>query len=210
MHRSTHTQSTRNQSRKSQALPDELNRTAEELNQLARTFLPDDVLGGLLRDREQEIRQDAILLALGWRFRDPEKTETSNCQPWFAPRALAAALKFTKRRYITTLSAEDERNTTFDEKHLGATLHHFSLECHEWPEGEVVEIIREAIATIVRAGKLNPANGMIATRIFVDHESVKEVAASHRVNRSAIYQRLVRIKAELSSIVDTIELPYCG
>ncbi len=103
-----------------------------------------------------------------------------------------------------------QRTAQIHENSLGATLHHFDLSAHQWPEQETVEILRKAIQAAVRDGQLSHANAVIATRIYVDHESVAAVAASHKVHRSAIYQRLGLIKGSLRAIIDTVELPYCG
>ena len=62
---------------------------AGELDTLARQRLPDRVLQGNLAGYEDEIRQDAILLALSWYLRNRADTQHRVKYPWHSARALA-------------------------------------------------------------------------------------------------------------------------
>lgn len=193
---------------------DELNQVAKELNQLAKSMLPDGVLSGILTGCEPEIRQDGILMALGWRFRDRTKTDDPNLGAeldlWSAPRALSAALRFTKKRYISELGNRNKRYESLHENIQDKNPHHYAIDFAEWPQDTVIELIRRAIEKAVRAGKLSPVNGLIATQIYVDGKSVSQVSAERGVHRSAINQRIRGIRTTLKHVADTIELPYLG
>lgn len=188
----------------------ELNRVATELNLLARTFLRDGVLGGILVCLEDDIRQDAILLALKWFMKgnfSPAAEGECPPMPWHSARAMAAALKFTKLRYSKRLHKEAERKAGVDQDCDEGCPHYFDLKPNEWPEATVRELIRQAIHSVVRSGRVSQTNGCIALLVFHDGESVIQIAKRRGVHRTAINQRLVRVRRELKSIVGTIEMP---
>lgn len=189
---------------------DEVNRVAVELDLLARSFFREGVRGGILAHHEDEIRQDAILLALNW-FTKGNKPASANdespVRPWNTTHAIAAALKFTKLRYYKRLSKEAERRGGFDEARVGSCNHYFDLKPREWPEATVRELIRQAIHSAVKSSRVSQANGCIALHVFHHEEPVNQVAKRRRVHRTAIYQRLSPVRRELTDVVGTIEMP---
>lgn len=189
---------------------DEVNRVAVELDLLARSFFREGVRGGLLAHQEDEIRQDAILLALKWFAngnKPPSAEDEPPIRPWNAAHAMASALNFTKRRYYKRLNKEAERKAGLDEAHIGSCNHYFDLNPREWPEATVRELIRQAIHLVVKSGRISQANGRIALNVFHHEEPVKQIAKRRKVHRTAIYQRLSPVRRELTDVVGTLEMP---
>lgn len=188
----------------------ELNQLAEHLNDLARTQLRNGVLGGVLRGWEDEIRQDAVLMVLEWHLRgqssracgsEPETTRVSS-------RLLPSALRLTKLRFLRKLSGNQATAQLIEVSDGGYCLHHFRKPIDEWPEESVREMIRQAIYTAARTGRISQQNACVALLVYHDGVPVTEVARRLGRNRSAINQQLARVRRELAPILETIELPH--
>ena len=194
------------------ALENELDRVAAELNQLSRRFLRDNVLSGILSGLEDDIRQDAVLKAMEWYLKGTSGSKTdSKGKPensWHAPRALSAALKFQKLRYVKSLSEESRRKKGFEDFTAGHCLHPFDLTPFEWPQPSVTEFIREGIEIAVRTGRISHANACVALLVYCEGVPATEVAKRRNVNRSAISQQLARVRHTLPEILETIEAPF--
>src|SRR5690606_665265 len=143
----------------------ELNRLADHLTSLAATRLRDGVLDGVLRGRETEIRQDAVLQVLGYYLRD--ELARMGGQPtagsvWVPERSLAYALRINKLRLVRKLAREAHRTIPVDERNGGCCQHPQEMSSAQWPEESLKEMIREAIMIAARTGRISPQNACVA------------------------------------------------
>lgn len=189
----------------------DLDQLGIELDTLARRALRDGVLPGILKGHEDEIRQEAVILALEWFFRPTHEPASaggeSTGSAWHAPRALAKALKIAKLRYAADLSKDAKRMEPLDQSNGGWALHPSDLLPHEWPESVTRDFIKRSIEVAAQIGRISRANARIGRLILVEKITVPEVAEKRGVNRSAIYQQLRRVLKALPTVIERIEAP---
>lgn len=184
---------------------DLLNEAAEELFRLAHERLPDHVLQGALTGHEEDIRQDAILMALRWFLRAEGDSDHSR-KPWCSPRAIAAALRFVKLDYVSALKRQAMTLQSMP-TNPPITLHPVRLAPCDWPTPALQTMIQEAIKIALKDGRISHVNAGIALRVFVDLIPVRELAEQLKVHRSNIYQHLSRVRREIPDILSGIEVP---
>lgn len=173
---------------------------AEELIRLAKTRLPNHVLKGVITGYEEDIRQDAVLLALRWYLRNNEPD-------WNAPRAIAAALKYIKGDLLKLRNRESQIMRCMKDQ-LPITLPHpTQLSPCDWSDAKLKAMIHDAVSLAVKSDRISHACASISLRIYVDEISVKDLATQLNVHRSAIYQHLKRVRREIPDIIDDIEVP---
>ena len=189
----------------------DLDQLGIELDTLARRSLRDGVLRGILKGHEEEVRQDAILLALEWFFRPTNELETSEIEipgsAWHAPRAMAKALKIAKLRYADSLSKSATLTQPINESNGGSTRHPSDLLPSEWPESVTQEFVRKGILVALKLGRISTANACVARLILLDQLPVPQVAKRLGVHRSAINQQRHRILKKLPAVFENMEAP---
>ncbi|MEI7913029.1 MAG: hypothetical protein WCK77_25695 [Verrucomicrobiota bacterium] len=192
-----------------------LDRLAEEIDILTRSSLKDGVFGGILCGREDEIRQDAILLVLDWLMRG--NREIAECHlpgkkrakgPWNLSRLVAKALRFCKLRTIRHLTKDAGKFETLNELNGGFSIHHTDLAPWEWSASIRREMAIRGLHIAVRSGKLSHSNACVARLILDGWMDVEDVATRLKVTDNAIYQRLNRIRGILPEIIAEIEVPF--
>lgn len=177
----------------------ELNLIAEELKQLSRRFLRDNVLPGDLAGLEDDIRQDAILTAMRWYMRGARNE-------WHAPRSMAAALRIQKLRYARKCGKEGSlRNKLEQQSDAPQYLHPHELQPWQWPAQSQVEFIRVGIRLAAKCGRISHANASIARLVYCDQVPASEVAQRLKVSRGAISQQLRRVRHALPEVLARIE-----
>lgn len=189
----------------------ELDQLGIELDTLARRSLRDGVFSGILQGHEEEVRQEATILALEWFFRptkEPQKSVSKVEVPsWHAPRAMAKALKIAKLRYLTFLSKNAKLMEPINESNGGSVLHPSDLLPSEWPESVTQEFVQKGIEVAQKLGRISPANACIARLILLDRLPVPQIAKRLGVTRSAINQQRHRILKKLPAVFENIEAP---
>lgn len=182
-----------------------------ELDTLARRSLRDGVLSGILQGHEDEVRQEAIILAFEWFFRPINEPKNSGNEipesSWHAPRALAKALKFAKLRYRDSLSKNANLTVPVNEGNGGSILHPSDLLPSEWPESVTQEFVQKGIQTALKLGRISPANACVARLILLQGLPVPQIAKRLGVHRSAINQQRHRILKKLPAVFENIEAP---
>lgn len=186
---------------------EDLNRTAEELDTLARKRLPDRVLGGILKGYESDIRQDAILLALEWYLRQAIDPGTHSKYPWHAARAIAAALNISKRDHIKAIKKETDMLRAMPSDGASVQEHPARISPCDWSLPTKRRVIRKAIRIALKDGRISPANAVVAMSVLIKRVPVRDMAERLGVHRSAVYQHLTRIRREVPDIIDQIEVP---
>ena len=183
-----------------------LDQIAEDLEGLARRRLPDSVLQGVLTGYEEDIRQDAILLSLGWHLRQETSAPENPGRAWHAPRAIAGALRIIKRDYVKALKGEAEARHAMLPHLTTTTCHPVMIRGCDWPTSTMRRLTKEAIRIAHRTGKISSLNAAIAIEVLVDGVRAAEIAARCDVHRSNIYQHLSRVRRHIPEIIDTLEV----
>lgn len=185
----------------------ELNQTAAELNSLARTRLRDKVLRGILKGYEDEIRQDAILLSLGWYVREKMSPDKYAKYSWCPPRAIAAALKIQKREYIKALKGKAEMLDRFSLELSGVNIHPSQVNVSAWPTSARRTVVQKAIRIALRNNQISAVNAVVGVGLLVDGIPARTLATRLKVSRSAIYQHLGRVRRAIPNIIESIDVP---
>lgn len=183
-----------------------LDQIAEELERLARRRLPDRVLQGVLAGYEEDIRQDAILLALGWYLRNESSTPMQACHSWHGPRAIAGALRIIKRDCVKALKGEAEARQTMLAHVTTTTCHPVMIRGCDWPTSTMRKLTKKAIRIAHRTGRITALNAAIAIEVFVNGIQVIEIARRFNVHRSNIYQHLSRVRRHIPEIINALEV----
>ena len=195
----------------------ELDEMSAAFDRETRSRLPDGVLGGVLRNHEVEIRQDAVLILLKWYLEQHQghtaggarKRRKHHCC-WNLRKAAAYALKYAKLRHIDRLATETGSHESLTEANGGVSQH-----AVDQPLWRLPRAVRQSMALcgIRRAADrclISAGNADVARLVLEEGMSIKRVAAQHGVTRGAIYQQLRRVGAVVSAIMAEIEVPNFG
>lgn len=183
-----------------------LDQIAEELEKLARRRLPDRVLQGVLAGYEEDIRQDAILMALGWYLRKDISAATNPGRVWHGPRAIAGALRIIKRDCVKALKGEAEARRAMLPQVTTTTCHPVMIRGCDWPTSTMRRLTKMAIRIAHRTGRITSLNAAIAIEVFVNGIQVIEMAKRFNVHRSNIYQHLSRVRRHIPEIINELEV----
>jgi len=186
---------------------EELNKTAKELSTLARAKLPNRVLQGVLTGYEDDIRQEAILLALSWYLRQRIDTEYRKKHPWNTGQAIAGSLRIQKRGYIKALKTEAETLRRIPPENAKTSLHPAMRNACDWSASTKGLVTDEAIRIALRAKRISHTNALLAKEVLVNGAHVSHLAELMSVNRSNIYQHLSRVRREIRGIIQDMEVP---
>jgi hypothetical protein len=203
-HTKNHTQNPNNRS-DHEASEDSLEKIAEELTELALKRLPDGVLRGILTAQEEDIRQQAILLALTWYLQGDRIDPDKPVEVWHAPRAIAGALQIVKRDTIKELLRKAEcqyRMPVIDT----TTSHPVMVRACDWPTPVMRDLCREAIRVALCDRRISALSAAVAEAVYVHGIHVSDLAKRRKVHRSSIYQQLSRAQPHLREIIETIEV----
>ena len=189
-----------------EAADDTLEQIAGELADRARRRLPDGALQGILRGCEEDIRQEAILLALTWYLRGDCENRDKPVEAWHAPRAIAGALRIIKRDTIKDLLDETEKRHRIDPM-LTTTCHPVMVRACDWLTPIMRDLCRQAIRIALRDRRISPLNAAVAEAVYVNGIQVIDLAARRNVHRSSIYQHLSRVQRHLRNVIESMEVP---
>jgi len=185
-----------------------LNRMAEELNTLARGRLPNNIFQGVLSGYEDEIRQDAMLLALSWYLRHQADPAYRQNYPWHAPRAIAAALRIRKRDWLKALKRNPDACTAAPVEGATTSHHPVMMRPCDWSASTMQTMVKDAIRIAHKTGRISIVNAAVALEVLIEEISAEEIAKRMGFSRSAVYQHLGRVRRVIPNIIDGIELPF--
>jgi DNA-directed RNA polymerase specialized sigma24 family protein len=180
----------------------DLEAVAEELVELARARLPDHVMKGALIGCEDDIRQEAVLLALKWYIRQKVGETAHERTCWNAAKAICAALRYCKLNAIKRHEKEQQARRLFGAIH-SQSMDHGSTS-GEWSPAEIRELVEQSIQQALKDGLITHLNASIAIQIYVDGVTVKDLA--HYLSRTtgAIHQHLTRVRQAIPEIIHSI------
>lgn len=196
-----------NTAKRQSKCPDHLDRVAEELLQLAKKRLPNNVLQGDLTGLEEDIRQDAVILCLSWYLRQNREFPQVLNYLWLPPRAIAAALKIQKRDYLKSISRRLETLQQMSNKPEVILDHPTRLRTCDWSSFTMQTVLRKAIRIALKDERISLANAAIGLELLVNGVTAKQLAKRRHVSSSAIYQHLSRVRREIPDIINGIEVP---
>lgn len=180
----------------------DLERIAEELLALARLQLPDRVMRGILQGCEDDVRQEAVLLALKWYIKHQAKNQDSEITGWNAAQAICMALKYRKLDMIKMIAKEQQARRSL------ASMQGYS-QAVEWPTDkwsptEIRQILEKSIQQALKSGLISHANASIAILFYVEGVSVKDLATNLNRTKGAIHQQLNRVKMAIPGIIQSM------
>ena len=176
----------------------DLERVAKNLVDLSRTELPDRVLKGVLRGCEDDIRQEAILLALRWYFRQRADNPTHVKCCYNAVKEIRGALRFCKLHAIKRQTKEQ----TARRAHASQSRHNNPESIHEqWSPAEIREALALSIQQALKFGVISHANASVAIQVYLDGVTVQELANQLGRSKSSIHQHLTRVRKAIPEII---------
>ncbi len=205
-HTTTHSQNP-NKRNDHEASEERLEKIAEELTTLALKRLPDGVLRGILTAQEEDIRQEAILLALTWYLQGDRIDPDKPVEAWHAPRAIAGALQIIKRDTIKELFRKAESRPRMPAMPT-TTCHPVMVRTCDWPTPVMRDLCHEAIRVALRNDRISALSAAMAAAVYVHGIRVGDLAKRRNVCRSSVYQHLSRAKPHLREIIETIEVAF--
>lgn len=174
---------------------------ATDLDQHARSKLPDGTLKGILAGYDGDIRQHAILMALRW-WSDHQSAQTNS--NWHPRRSICYALRYAKLQYAEKLKRRDE--VPYDPNlDLSATDHPYRLQVHDYPPRVLLEMLDSILSKCLRHGSISPANALIAQFVYAEGRAVTDVANTLGIHRSAVYQQLRRVRIAVRDAAETTD-----
>lgn len=178
----------------------DLELVAEELLKIALERLPNGIMTGILHGHEDDIRQEAVLLALRWHMKQRRGSPHLEMTDWNPAQAICAGLKYCKLNWIKKNKAEKQARAAWSEE-----IHMHGMDCgphtEAWSPGEIRTVLEQSILQALKSGRISQANAFIAIQVYVEGVSVKELAKTLNRTKGAIHQQLVRVRQEIPEIV---------
>lgn len=192
---------------KPQKCRDDLEKMALELATLAEQKLRNGVLKNALAGQEDDIRQDAVILALGWYSNHLEKPDSIGSEdPWNIHKNIAIAFKFIKRRYLRKYSKSPKTISIENlEEHSLELAWEYSP--NVWHSDQMKDVLAKGLKMAVASGALSRANGIVARLVLLHGASVNNAASHLGITRGAVYQHINKIKRVIGPMIDRIEMP---
>ena len=177
---------------------------AGELVHLARSRLPDHVMTGILHGCEEDIRQDAVLLAMKWHIKHRAEHQGREGYEWNAEQAIRAALRYCKLNTIGRNRKEHEARTSLAAKENHS--HHVADGSGggEWSPAEIRQILEKSIQQALKRGLISHANASIAMEVYINGVSVKDLAKHLSRTIGAIRHHLQRVNKAIPRIIQTM------
>jgi len=191
----------------------ELETIAKKMDEICRKRLPDGVIGcGILKGREPEIRQEALILSVGGFLQqnagyiDALQKNDEAAVRASMEKCMAIALSIAKRRMASRLIREMARTTQLTEENGGTCQHPAQGRPSDWPIDLKAIVIMRSVFKAVHQGKLSVPNALIMHMICERGMGVHDVAIVAGITRSAVYQQVWRVKRVLPDVMEQVEI----
>ncbi len=185
---------------------DDLENMANELVSYADQKMRTGALQGLLFGAEDDIKQEAVTLALRWYVKH-NRSMNKESEPWNAARSLAIALRFIKRRFLRKIRKRPQ-TIHINEAPEGMIDHPSHLQQHEWPADRMRSAVERALSMTLKSGTISHANHVVAHLVLIQNLSVSAAGLQLGLTRSAIYQHLKRVNRSIRPLIEQIDVPY--
>jgi hypothetical protein len=179
---------------------------AGTLNNIANMKLREGTLPRMLQGQESEIRQDAVLKALGWYKKYVLWSNQTEHENWCPERSLNYALKWTILDHLKVISKH--MPSVDDPKFMGLVCAYGSKKDKiDYNIAQIAEILRIAVRKALESGEITSSNAMIAMMVIDEEKPVQAIARQLGVDRSGIYQQLRKLKHVLKPILEQMDYP---
>lgn len=190
--------------------PSDLEQMAEELASYAAQKLRTGALSDQLAGAEDDIRQEAVLIALCWFTKYHATAEgTTLRDPWNAPRSLAIAMRYAKWRLLGKLNKSPQTISIHNIPEEVLMLEHqVNPRMSEWSTDRMRIVASKGLVMALKAGTISHANAAVARLVYLEGMSASDAGAQLGISCSGVYQHLNRVKRSLRPLIDEIEVPY--
>ncbi|MGB6220093.1 hypothetical protein [Haloferula sp.] len=193
---------------------DKLDKIASTMDAILLNRLPNGVIHqGILAGREPEIRQAALIKAIGGflqkndQYIRARKTNDKVAIRSAMARCAAITLKYGKAQVAREMSDDRSRFTPLNEGNAGVYLHPALLRPIEWQAAEIGAMVMISVRRAVRDGRLSPANAAIVSMACEEGLQVCQIARLSGITPSAVCQQLRRAKNVVPNLVSNVEQP---
>lgn len=191
---------------------EDLESIAKKMHEINLRRLPDGVIrDGVLRGLESEIRQEALIMAVGGflqrnqNFQLSKETGETREMENALEKCSSMTLKFAKERIASQATRQRSRETSLSEWKIGFCDHPAQAKPSEWSVDQKALVVLKAVRRAVQLGKLSPANSSVMSMIFLKGMKPHEVATLWKVSDSAVYQQIRRVRRVIPEVMDVIE-----
>ena len=191
---------------------DDLERIAVEMDVICRRNLPNGkISSGNLAGREPEIRQQALIMAVGGFLQQNPgyiqalKSKDENALAVAMERCAALTLRYSKWEIIRELTPAS-RHIQLEEYHGGFCQHLSEMQPSDWPVDAIAGVVKRSVDLAVKGGRLSLANaGIVAMRCY-RNLPVSQIALLLGVTPKAVYLQLDRVRNVIPEISKWIEV----
>jgi predicted RNA polymerase sigma factor len=178
----------------------ELDAVTAELDELAKSKLRDGCLEGILHGYEPEIRQQAILITVGWWI----EHQLGKPGDWIPKQSISYALRYSKLRQIELLERRNEH--PYNElKDTRLCEHPQRLQPHDYPEHTLLRMLDELITKCLLDGSISKSNSAIARMSYMNGMTISEISRAMRISTSAVNQQLCRVRRIICDAAKTTD-----
>lgn len=193
----------------------DLERIAAEMDVICRKRLPDGMIRyGVLMGREPEIRQQALIQALGGflqknlRYVEAVKSNDDDAVKAAIEQCAAIKLRYAKLQIANDVALVEYRYIPLDEINGGVCQHPSDLDSSDWPADAKAGVVRASVRRAVREGLLSLRNASIVGMLCDQGLSVAQTARVLEITPEAIYPQLRRVKNVLPKMMEFIEVKW--
>ncbi len=193
----------------------DLERIAVRMDVICRRRLPDGkILSGGLAGREPEIRQKAMVNALGGFIQknrdyiEAVKMKDEDAIDAAIEKCAAIQLRYAKMQVASEVTLAAFRYIPFDFKKGGVCKHPSDLDPTDWPPDVKAKVVKECVHRAVIEGRLSVGNATIVDLLCNEELSVAQAACRLGITPEAIYQQLKRLKRVLPKTMDSVEVRW--
>lgn len=191
---------------------DDLERIAVEMDVICRRHLPNGkISSGNLAGREPEIRQQALIKAVGGFLQQnpgyiqATKSKDENALAVAMERCAALTLRYSKWEIIRELTP-GSRHIHLEEYHGGFCQHPSEMQPSEWPVDVIAGVVKTSVDRAVQEGRLSLANAGIVSMRCYQNLPVSQIALLLGVTPKAVYLQLDRVRNVIPQISKWVEV----
>lgn len=191
----------------------ELDDLANQIDEISRRRLPDGVMGGILANREAEVRQDAALMLLqgflggNLDFMEADEGKDRDATAYHLERVTSIALFHCKNRLKRKLAKEQNRQVEIGERTTGSCLHPADLDFWNLPYPIRIEMRKASLRLGVSTGEISVSSANIINLVINEKMSAQKIADRFGITRGAVYQRFDPVRKVLVNLIAKIEVP---
>ena len=178
----------------------DIDNVTKELDDFVKLKLRDGCFKGILTGYEPEVRQQAILIALGWWI----KHQQGKPGDWIPKKSISYALRYAKLRQIELLEKRNEhRYSELIDTRI--CEHPQRLHPHDYPEHSLLRMLDELITKCLLDRSISNSNAIIARMSYIQGVTIQVIAKSTGISISAVNQQLRRVRHAVRKAAETTD-----